>query len=272
MADSVAENRQPLAPDEECPSRPTSRASTAGRKQDSTYDGNTEAMDLDDPAVTAPKAESGDENVGSLEDIEPGGVEEGDTQEQLVMKLFDMVNDVTAEELALNQLQITNAICRLKKLQDQQPPRITFSPAIANSCRKRLEGTFTYLTSELSAIPPANWAAYKKKLFKFCESEPIVNMTFPQRLYKVVDIVYLPEEIDAIPKEEFERMHSVARICATAAQAMGPDGEDAEALAEKWISVKVKDLDFLKKIFRSVKGVYKASSPERTEMPWETKA
>lgn len=234
-------------------------------------------MDLDDAAVTAPKAQSGDEDVGSLGDIEPGGVEEEEeeedvTQEQLVTKLFDMVNDVTAEELALNQLQITNAICRLKKLQDQQPPRIAFSPAIANSCRERLEGTFPYLASELSAIPPANWAAYKKKLVKFSESEPIINMTFPQRLYKVVDIVYLPEEMDAIPKEEFERMHSVARICATAAQAMGPDGESAEALAEKWISAKVQDLAFLKKMFSSMRGVYKASSPKRTEMPWETQA
>lgn len=229
-------------------------------------------MDLDDPAATTPKAQSKDGNIGSLEAVEFEAVKEDDTQEELVMKLFGMVHNVTAEELALKQLQITHAICRLKELQDQQPPRVAFSPAIANSCRERLEGTLNYLTSELSAIPPANWAAYKKKLIKFAESEPITNMTFPQRLYKVVDIIYLPEEMDAIPKEEFGRMHSVARICAAAAQAMGPDSESVEVLAEKWVSAKVQDLYFLKKIFRSVRGIYKASVPEQTEMPWETQA
>ncbi|KAL7924262.1 hypothetical protein ACQKWADRAFT_287824 [Trichoderma austrokoningii] len=233
-------------------------------------------MKLDDPAVTTPQAQPEDGNLGSPEVIkneEEEEADEDDSQEELVMKLFDMVRGATAEQLALKQLQITNTICRLKELQDKQPPRAAFSPAIANSCRERLEGTLTYIASELSAIPPAKWTAYKKKLIKFSESEPIVGMTFPQRLYKVVDIVYLPEELDAIPKEEFERMRSVARICAAAAQAMGPeDGEGEEALAEKWISAKMQDLEFLRKMFRSMRGIYKVSAPERTEMPWETQA
>lgn len=250
----------------------TGRASTIGWKQDSTHGENTEAMELDDPAVTTPKAQPEDGKPGSLEATKHEEVKEDDSQEELIMKLFDMVRDVSAEQLALKQLQITTTICRLKELQDQQPPRAAFNPAMANSCRERLEGTLTYLNSELSAIPPANWTAYKKKLIKFSESEPILDMTFPQRLYKVVDIIYLPEEMDAIPKEEFERMHSVARICVAAAQAMGSESESAEALAEKWISAKAQDLDFLKKMFRSMRGIYKASAPERTEMPWETPA
>lgn len=229
-------------------------------------------MELDGPTATSPKVESKDGNLGSLEIIKHEEVKEDDTQEDLIKKLFDMVRDVTAEQLALKQLQITNTICRLKELQDQQPPKATFNPAIANSCRERLEGTLTYLTSELSAIPPAKWTTYKRKLLKFCESEPILTMTFAQRLYKVVDIIYLPEEMDAIPKEDFKRMHSVARICAAAAQALGPEHESEEALAEKWISAKAQDLEFLKKMFRSMRGIYKASAPERTEMPWETQA
>jgi hypothetical protein len=221
-------------------------------------------MELDDPTVTTPKAESKDEDLGSLEAIH--------TQEELIMKLFDMVRDVSAEQLALNQLEITNTVCRLKELQDQQPPKASFNPAIANSCRERLEGMLTYLASELSAIPPANWTRYKRKLIKFCQSERILNMTFPQRLYKVVGIIYLPEEMDAIPKEEFERLHSVARICVAAAQAMGPESENEQVRAEKWISAKMQDLEFLKKMFRSVRGIYKVSAPEQTEMPWETQA
>lgn len=229
-------------------------------------------MELDDPTATTPKAESNDENLGSPEITKLEDTKEEDSQEELIMKLFDMVQDMTAEQLALKQFQITSTICRLKELQDQQPPKVAFSPAMANSCRERLEGTLTYLTSELSAIPTAKWTTYKKKLLKFCESESILTMTFAQRLYKVVNIIYLPEELDAIPKEDFERMHSVARICAAAAQALGPESESEEALAEKWISAKGQDLEFLKKMFRSMRGIFKVSAPERTEMPWETQA
>ncbi|KAM0463994.1 hypothetical protein ACHAO4_000719 [Trichoderma viride] len=272
MADSPTGNNQVLASEEGSVSQPTSRDSTTELKDSSTHGENTDAMELDDPTATTPKAEWKDGNLGSLEATKHEEVKEYDTQEELILKLFDMVRDVTAEQLALKQLQITNTICRLKQLQDQQPPKAAFSPAIANSCRERLEGTLTYLTSELSAIPPANWTTYKRKLLKFCESELILTMTFPERLYKVVDIIYLPEEMDAIPKEEFERLHSVARICVAAAQALGPESESEEALAEKWISAKAQDLEFLKKMFRSMRGIYKASAPERTEMPWETKA
>lgn len=229
-------------------------------------------MELDDPMATTPKVEPKDGDLGSAEITKLEDIKEDDTQEELIMKLFDMVRDVTAEQLALKQLQITNTICRLKELQDQQPPKAVFSPTMANSCRERLEGTLTYLTSELSAVPQAKWTTYKKKLLKFCESEAILTMTFAQRLYKVVDIIYLPEEMDAIPNEDFERMHSVARICVAAAQALGPESESEEALAEKWISAKAQDLEFLKKMFRSMRGIYKASAPERTEMPWETQA
>ncbi|KAM0252149.1 hypothetical protein ACHAQJ_007846 [Trichoderma viride] len=272
MAASTSSNNLNLALGERPISRPTSRASTVGLRQGSTYSDNTEAMDLDDPVVTTSKAQPKGKRIDAPEVIELVEVEEDDTQEQLVTKLIDMVDDVTAEQLALNQPQITSAIHRLKELQDQQPPKVVFNPTIASSRRERLEGTLIYLTSELSVIPPANWVTYKKKLIKFSESELILNMTFAQRLYKVMDIMYLPEEMDAIPKEEFERLHSVARICATAAQAMGQDDEVTDALAEKWISAKVQDLAFLEKMFCSVRGIFKASAPEQTEMPWETQA
>jgi hypothetical protein len=64
----------------------------------------------------------------------------------------------------------------------------------------------------------------------------------------------------------------VARICVAAAQAMGPESENEQVRAEKWISAKMQDLEFLKKMFRSVRGIYKVSAPEQTEMPWETQA
>ncbi|KAH6610585.1 glycoside hydrolase family 92 [Trichoderma cornu-damae] len=190
------------------------------------------------------------------------------------MSLLDMVKHATPEQLAVNQPQITSALCRLKELQDQRHPKVSFSPAIASSRRERLEGTLIYLASELSAIPAANWTTYKKKLVKFCDSGLILNMTFPQRLYKVMDAIYLPEELEAIPREDFERMRSVARICVTAAQAMGPEGEDTDALAEKWICAKAQDLEFLEKTFRSMRRIYKVSTPEQTEMqmPWEAQA
>lgn len=245
-----------------------SRASTVGVRQGSIYSDNADAMDLDSPVVAALKARRKKAPDAKM-DTEGAEQQEDDSQEQLVTQLLDMIKDATPEELALEQPKITSTIYRLKELQDQQPPKVSFHPAIANSRRERLEGMLIYLTSELSAIPPANWASYKKKLIKFCESELILNMTFPQRLFKVMEVIYLPEETEAIPKEDFDRMRSVARVCATAAQAMGPEDEDTDDLAKKWIGAKVRDLGYLKKMFGSMRGTFKASAPEQTEMPWE---
>lgn len=249
----------------------TSRASTVGLGQDPSLGDHADAMDIDDdPVVTAIKRRPRTRAAPKAAECEE--IKEDDTQEQLVVKLLEMVRDVSEERLALNQEQITSALFRLKELQDQQPPKVSFSPTIANGRRERLEGTLVFLTSELSVIPAENWVTYKKKLLQFCESEASFHMAFSQRLYKVMGIVYLPEELEAVPKEDFGRMHSVARICATAAQAMGPEEESTDDLAEKWISAKKRDLDFLQKMCRSMRRVYKASAPDQTEMPWEKTA
>ncbi|KAK4067465.1 uncharacterized protein Triagg1_7645 [Trichoderma aggressivum f. europaeum] len=247
--------------DEKSAPRAASRASTISEPQDT--------MDLDDPAATTPKPrrKKTDDAKKVTEHTED---QEEDSQEQLVVNLLEMVVGATPDDLATQQDEITSTLLRLKELQDKQPPKVSFNPSIANSRRERLEGTLIYLTSELSAIPASNWASYKKKLIRFCESETIINMEFPQRLLKVMDIVYLPEELEAIPREEFGRMQSVARVCATAAQAMGPDGENTDGLAEKWVSAKVQDLEFLKKMFGSMRNTFRASGFEHTRMPWET--
>ncbi|KAL7946499.1 hypothetical protein V8C42DRAFT_320820 [Trichoderma barbatum] len=227
-------------------------------------------MDLDSPVAATPKVRR-KRTPGAKMATERAEEQEEYSEEQLVLKLLGIVEKATPEELGSQQGEIKGTLHRLKELQDQQPPKVSFNPSIANTRSERLEGTLIYLTSELSAIPASNWASYKKKLIKFCESEIILNMTFAQRLYKVMEVIYLPEELEAIPKEEFDRMHSVARVCATAAQAMGSEGEVTDALAEKWISAKVRDIEFLKKMFCSMRGTFKASGSEQTEMPWETK-
>ncbi|KAJ4858662.1 hypothetical protein T069G_06929 [Trichoderma breve] len=261
MADDMQTNDH-LILDEESAPRTASRASDISSLQDT--------MDLDDAVATVPKS-SRRKTAGAKKATEITEDQEDDSQEQLVMNLLDMVADATPDELATRQEKITSTLFRLKELQDQQPPKVSFNPSIANSRRERLEGMLIYLTSELSAIPASNWASYKKKLFKFCESESMINMEFPQRLLKVTEIIYLPEELEAIPREEFGRMHSVARVCATAAQAMGPDGENTDGLAEKWISAKVQDLEFLKRMFSSMRNTFRASGLENSRMPWETR-
>ncbi|KAL7932728.1 hypothetical protein V8C35DRAFT_281498 [Trichoderma chlorosporum] len=267
MVDAT-QNNSALTMDEKPASRTASRASTHS-VHDSSYNESPDKMGLDDsPIVITPKSRRIKISKAKMA-TKHMEEQEDDSQEQLVMNLLDMVEDTTPEALASQKEKITNTLYRLKKLQDKQPPKVSFNPSIANSRRERLEGTLLYLTSELSAIPATNWASYKKKLIKFCESEAITNMEFPQRLYKIMDIIYLPEELEAIPREEFDRMHKVARVCATAAQATGPDGEVIDGLAEKWINAKARDLEFLKKMFSSMRNTFKASGFEQTEMPWE---
>lgn len=122
-------------------------------------------MDLDDAVATAPKSRRR-KTAGAKKAIEITEDQEDDSQEQLVMNLLDIVADATPDELVARQDKMTSTLLRLKELQDQQPPKVSFSPSIANSCRERLEGVLIFLTSELSAIPASNWASYKKKLIK----------------------------------------------------------------------------------------------------------
>ncbi|PTB64628.1 hypothetical protein BBK36DRAFT_1123105 [Trichoderma citrinoviride] len=205
-----------------------------------------------------------------------GDDEEGQTPEDIVAALHALIRNADdPDDFLAKQVDITALVLRLKHLQDRQPPRVSFSPAVAASRRTRLEAALELLLADTCAIPPLKWAAYRRRLVKFSESETVSEMSFAQRLCKVTEIVYMPEELDALSKEDFKRLQGVVRICATAAQALTVEGEESmDGLGERWVQAKARDLEFFRTMFASVRGTFKASvgEGEDVEMPWERKS
>ncbi|KAL7811431.1 hypothetical protein V8C44DRAFT_330417 [Trichoderma aethiopicum] len=203
--------------------------------------------------------------------------QDGDeTPEQLVAALHAMItNNADPDDFLAKQADITALVLRLKHLHDQQPPKVSFTPTIAASRRTRLEAALELVLADICAIPPLSWATYRKKLLRFSETGAVSKMSFAERLYKVTEIVYMPEELDALPKEDFTRLEGVVRICATAAAALSVEGEESmDEMGQRWVRAKTKDLEFLKMMFASVRGTFKASLGEGgdVEMAWEKKS
>ncbi|KAL6866679.1 hypothetical protein J3F83DRAFT_740727 [Trichoderma novae-zelandiae] len=245
-------------------------------QEDSMFVDDADAMETEFPPVRALPAKAKRKRAPIAKMApEHAGTEEAQTPELLVTSLHTMVENADPEDFIGKQVEITGIVLRLKHLQDQQPPRVPFTPAIAASRRTRLEAALELLIADICAMPPLSWAIYRKKLLKFSETEAVSNMSFAQRLYKVTEIVYMPEELDALPKEDFERLQGVVRICATAAQALTVEGEEStDAMGERWVKAKTQDLEFFKKMFTSIRGTFQASvgEGEGAEMPWEKKA
>ncbi|ETS00446.1 hypothetical protein M419DRAFT_131586 [Trichoderma reesei RUT C-30] len=232
-------------------------------------------MEIDLPLPPPPPARTKRKRA-PVAPMAPESQHEGDEMpEHLVAALQAMVKNADPEGFLAKQVDITALVLRLKHLQDHQPPKVSFTPVIAASRRTRLEAALEVVKADFCAIPPLSWATYRKKLLRFSETESVSNMSFAERLYKVTEIVYMPEELDALPKEDFKRLEAVVRICATAAQALTVDGEDsADELGERWVRAKMKDLEFFKKMFASIRGTFRASIGVGVvvEMPWEKKS
>ncbi|TFB01157.1 hypothetical protein CCMA1212_006667 [Trichoderma ghanense] len=232
---------------------------------------NADIMEIELPPVLPPPARTKRKRAP----VAPMAPEaQGDEpSEQLVTALHAMIKNADPDDFLAKQVDITALVLRLKHLQDLQPPRVSFSPAIAASRRTRLEAALELLNADICAIPPLSWATYRKKLLRFSETEMVSKMSFAERLYKVTEIVYMPEELDALPKEDFKRLEGVVRICATAAQALSVEGEESsDEMAERWVRAKTKDLEFFNRMFASMRGTFKASMGEDVEMPWEKKS
>lgn len=126
-------------------------------------------------------------------------------------------------------------------------PRAPLVPQIAGNRTNQLCAILEHLKKDLSMIPVSAWETYKKKLLKFTASEQIVTLDFEQRLGKVMNILYLPEELESVATGEWDRLYAVARVCAVITEAIGAEYEVAPEMADKWLGSKTRDITWLKK-------------------------
>lgn len=121
---------------------------------------------------------------------------------------------------------------------------------------RRLESILPHIQERAAAAVPANWPKYLAELRRFCESPRIRGMDYEQRLMRVVDIVLLPEEADAVAGGEWSRLLRVVGLCSVIADAVGPDDEvlDDEA-KNRWIAGKKTDIACLRRLMGSMARV-----------------
>ncbi|KFA49818.1 hypothetical protein S40293_09313 [Stachybotrys chartarum IBT 40293] len=143
-------------------------------------------------------------------------------------------------------------------------PRLTSSLSqapldfeIADTPLHRLFSVVASMTHDVSKIPAERWAIYKAALVKFCDAYEITTMNFRQRLTRLGQILYLPEELEALRSNNWEVMQAVISLVAVIAEVTGPIDEPMNPrLAEKWAMGKQADVTWLKKFFAVKERIY----------------
>lgn len=59
-----------------------------------------------------------------------------------------------------------------------------------------------HLRDGISSVTPKNWGKYFRRIQSYANSEGIRGADFKQRLMRLVEMVYLPEELGAIAAKE----------------------------------------------------------------------
>ncbi|KZZ96675.1 hypothetical protein AAL_03904 [Moelleriella libera RCEF 2490] len=129
-------------------------------------------------------------------------------------------------------------------------------PGCQNRAATRLDNILRHCPGKVAKVNPDHWPTYLAELKKFCTRAMFHNMNYDQRLRKIIGIVFVPEELEAVAKEEWERLEEIVGLCSVIAEAVGPDDEEVdEARKNRWIAAKKTDIAALKKLLGAAKRV-----------------
>lgn len=59
-----------------------------------------------------------------------------------------------------------------------------------------------HIGEKILCVNQQRWSRYLRKITSYANSERCVEADYEQRLMKLIDIVYLPEELDVIAAKE----------------------------------------------------------------------
>ncbi|KAG5981530.1 hypothetical protein E4U55_002861 [Claviceps digitariae] len=111
----------------------------------------------------------------------------------------------------------------------------------------RLDNIARHMPDKLDALDLAKRATCMAELRKLCRSALLPSMDYEQRLLRIVSIVYLEEEIDAVAGREWTRLEQVLGLCSIIAEAIGPQDETIdEERKNRWILARKMDIASLK--------------------------
>ncbi|KAJ6788356.1 hypothetical protein PWT90_07296 [Aphanocladium album] len=129
-----------------------------------------------------------------------------------------------------------------------QLPRADMHPVSVDSPSRRLGMVETLIARELAAVPAEAWRTYKGKLLRWCRGTSIHGMDYRQRLEKVREILYVPEEMEMVRRGDEKRIECVIRMCAAVTEITGPDDEIVPEEMNQWVAVQIKDLAWKVKV------------------------
>ncbi|KAK2594055.1 hypothetical protein QQS21_008240 [Conoideocrella luteorostrata] len=132
-----------------------------------------------------------------------------------------------------------------QKVAEHSRAELNGSPTPAS----RLENLLRHIPDQIASVDPNRWPSHVEKLKRFCNSAAIHNMGFEQRLMKIIDIIFLHEDIDAVANREWDRLERIAGLCSIIAEIIGPDNEAVDdETKNRWIAAKKVDIASLKRV------------------------
>lgn len=196
--------------------------------------------------------------ASSGQDDTPDDVGTVVTSEWLLQKLAGLTPDTlsSGRDAIIQELQdMKGEIERLPRAEMQ-------SQHAGNPAARRLQMVDTLIAPQLTKLPPHTWRIYKSKLLRLCAGSVIHNMDHRQRLEKVKEIVYLPEEMELVRKGDTGRIACAIRVCATVTEILGRDDEIVPQEMAEWVTAELKDLLWKAK----VTSVWRKYWPETSDV------
>lgn len=169
------------------------------------------------------------------------------TPHENVETLIAMMKEMTPESLNENKNEILKRLNNLQ-MDSSGLSRATLEPDLVDTLKDRLRSMERGMECNIVKIPGPRWLMYREQLMHMVEDKPIATMDFEQRLWAVMDIVYLPEELDALETGNWERLEAAIRTTAAMAEVIGPEDEVVPDKVETWAQSKCKDIAWLKKV------------------------
>lgn len=122
----------------------------------------------------------------------------------------------------------------------------TLSEETSEDSLQFLKSAISRLEPEIADIRPDKWDEYQAKLFQLCDNHNLFTLPFKERLNKMVRIIYLNEEEEAIKTKDWSKLGGVVKICAFLAETTGPALEPAdERMVNGWVIGRLRDIKFL---------------------------
>lgn len=181
--------------------------------------------------------------------IEPGRiVGEGSTGNQStpIGHVIDLVENSTAESFDTIKDEVLKYFRAVQQASTAKAAQI--QSQLGEGPENRIQALKTYVPNSFSHISEKLWTRYNRKLSKFCQEPGFLEMDYMQRLERVMDIFYLPEEEMAFGDCDWRRMELAVSICVAITEMMGDDAESEEEEGKAWAEGKLEDIRWLKKI------------------------